>query len=181
MTKALTLCGSTRTGSLNRLLQRDMTERLRARGAEATEIDLADYNLPIFNADLEASGMPDAAVALGWLFVEADIVFIASPEYNGSLTPLIKNTLDWISRQKDRPFRHAVFGLGGVSSGKLSAAVALSHLRDVLTKLMALTAPTDIRIGPASEAFDADGKLTDETAISRADMLADQLMTLAAG
>ncbi len=180
MTRALTLSGSIRTGSLNRLLQKDMSERLGGRGADVTEIDLSDYALPLFSEDLEKQHMPEAAIALGKLFAEADIVFIASPEYNGSMTPLLKNTLDWVSRQKDRPFRHAVFGIGGVSSGKLSTAVMLSHLRDVLTKVMALTAPVDIRIGPGAGAFNGDGRLIDEMAISRADMLADQLMKLAA-
>ena len=180
MIKALTLSGSSRTGSLNRLMQRDMSERLRARGAEVTEIDLADYALPVFSQDIEAEGMPEAAVTLGALFAKADIIFIASPEYNGSLTPLLVNALAWVSRQKDRPFRHAVFGIGGVSSGKLSATLSLSHLRDVLTKMMALTAPIDLRVGPGKDAFDADGALIDETAISRADMLADQLVRLAA-
>lgn len=179
MTKALTICGSTRTGSLNRLLQRDMSERLRARGAEVTEIDLADYDLPIFNQDFEAAGMPETAVTLGRLFVEADIIFIASPEYNGGLTPLLVNALTWVSRQEGRPFRHAVFGIGGVSTGKLSTAVGLTHLRDMLTKVMALTAPIDVRIGPSADAFDDKGHLTDESVIARADLLADQLVQLA--
>lgn len=180
MIKALTLSGSIRRGSFNRLLQQDMTERLRARGAEVTAIDLADYPLPIFNEDLEAEHMPEAAVALGALFTAADIVFIASPEYNAGLTPLLVNTLDWVSRQKGRPFRRAAFGFGGVSSGKLSTVVGLSHLRDMLTKVMALCASIDVRVGPGEEAFDAEGKLIDAVAISRADLLAEQLMMLAA-
>ncbi len=180
MTKALTLSGSIRTGSFNRLLQRDMSARLKARGAEVSELDLADYPLPVFNEDLEKEHMPEAAIELGRLFSEADIVFIASPEYNGSMAPLLVNTFAWVSRQKGRPFRHAVFGLGGVSSGKLSTVLALSHLRDMLTKLMALCASVDVRVGPGAAAFDAEGRLTDETAVSRADTLADQLMTLAA-
>lgn len=179
MTRALTFSGSIRRESLNRLLQRDMSERLSARGAEVTALDLADYPLPIFNEDLEAEQMPEAAIALGRLFVEADIIFIASPEYNAGLTPLLVNTLAWVSRQKGRPFRHAVFGFGGVSSGKLSTVVGLSHLRDMLTKVMALCASIDVRVGPGEEAFDADGRLIDATAISRAEMLADQLMMLA--
>ena len=146
--KALTFSGSIRAGSHNRRLQHDMSERLRVRGVAVDEIDLGDYPLPIFNEDLEAEGMPETAVALGRLFVEADIVFIASPEYNGGLTPLLVNTLTWVSRQEGRPFRHAVFGIGGVSAGKLSTAVGLTHLRDMLAKVMALTAPIDIRIGP---------------------------------
>ncbi|MBU1174371.1 MAG: NAD(P)H-dependent oxidoreductase [Alphaproteobacteria bacterium] len=177
---ALTLSGSIRKGSYNRLLQRDVSERLRRRGVAVTELDLADYPLPVFSEDIEVEGMPDAAVELGRLFVAADIVFIASPEYNAGLTPLLVNTLDWVSRQKGRPFRHAVFGLGGVSSGKLSTVVGLSHLRDMLTKVMALTAAIDIRVGPGEEAFDTQGQLIDETAITRAELLADELIRLAA-
>ncbi len=180
MTKALTLSGSIRKGSLNTLLQRDMSRRLRARNVDVTEIDLDDYPLPVFNEDLEAGDMPEAAIALGKLFAEADIVFIASPEYNAGMTPLLVNTLTWISRQKGRPFRQAVFGMGGVSSGKLSTVVSLTHLRDTLTKVMALCAAIDIRVGPGEDAFDADGQLIDDMAISRADMLADQLLQLAA-
>lgn len=179
MTKALTLSGSIRKGSLNRQLQRDMSARLRTRGVEVKEIDLGDFPLPIFNEDLEAGGTPEAAIALGGLFAEADIVFIASPEYNAGMTPLLVNTLSWVSRQKGRPFRHAVFGMGGVSSGKLSTVVGLSHLRDTLTKVMALCAPIDVRVGPGEDAFDAEGFLIDEVAVSRADMLADQLVLLA--
>ncbi len=179
MTKALTLSGSIRTGSLNMALQRDMSERFRARGVEVTEIHLGDYPLPIFNEDLETGDIPGAAIALGKLFVEADIIFIASPEYNGGMTPLLVNTLAWVSRQKGRPFRHAVFGMGGVSSGKLSTVVGLTHLRDTLSKMMALCASVDVRVGPGDAAFDTDGRLIDEMAISRADMLADQLVWLA--
>ena len=180
MITALTLSGSIRTGSFNRLLQHDMSERLRNRGVDVTELDLGDYPLPIFNEDIEAAGMPEAAEKLGALFIKADIVFIASPEYNGAIAPLTANTLAWVSRQKGRPFRHAVFGIGGVSSGNLSTAVALTHLRDMLTKMMALVAPVDIRVGSAAEAFDADGRLIDETVIARADLLAEEMVRLAA-
>jgi len=95
------------------------------------------------------------------------------------MTPLLVNTLAWVSRQKGRPFRHAVFGMGGVSSGKLSTVVGLTHLRDTLSKMMALCASVDVRVGPGDGAFDAEGHLIDEMAVSRADMLADQLVWLA--
>lgn len=179
MIKALTLSGSVRKGSYNRLLQRDMSERLRTRGVDVTDIDLSDFPMPIFNEDLEGADVPEAAAELAKRFIETDIVFIASPEYNGGLAPLLVNTLTWISRQKGRPFRHAVFGLGGVSSGKLSTAVGLTHLRDMLTKVLTLVAPVDLRVGPSAEAFDADGRLIDAAVISRADLLADELIRLA--
>lgn len=181
MLKALTLCGSLRAGSSNRRLQQLMDTYLAQRGVEVTSIDLNDYPLPLFNEDVEDAHMPEPAVALGKLFVEADIIFIASPEYNASMTPLTKNTLDWVSRQKGRPFRHAVFGIGSVSSGKLSGVVNLAHLRDVLSKVMALVAPTDLRVGPAEGAFAEDGDFTEEAMRNRAGLLADDLVLLGQG
>ena len=181
MTKALTLSGSIRSGSYNRLLAAHMGDLLAARGVEVDAIDLTDFEMPIFNQDLEAEHTPQAAVELARRFAEADIIFIASPEYNGAMAPLTSNTMAWISRQKGHPFRHAVFGIGGVSSGKLGTVAALSHLRDLLSKAMALVASVDVRVGPVSDGFDAEGRLIDETALSRAEMLANQLVRLAGG
>lgn len=179
MLKALTLSGSLRAGSTNIKLQKLMGRYLAARGVEITELDLAEYPLPIFSEEIEDHHMPEEAVALGRLFVEADIIFIASPEYNASLTPLTKNTIDWVSRQKGRPFRRAVFGIGSVSSGRLSGVVGLSHLRDVLTKVMALVAPVDLRVGPGEGAFDDTGEFTEESMRKRGALLADDLVRLA--
>lgn len=179
MLKALTISGSSRRGSSNHRLALHVGQLLSEHGVDVEDLDLAALNLPIFNEDLEDKHMPDVAVALGAKFLEADIIFIACPEYNGSVTPLLKNALDWVSRQKGRPYRRAVFGIGAASSGKLSGVMALSHLRDILTKLLALTAPVDVRIGPAREAFDADGALIDAAVLKRATLLADDLMALA--
>lgn len=179
MLKALTLSGSSRAGSSNHCLAAHMGRLLAERGAEVEDVDLAALDLPLFNEDLEDRHMPEAAMALGAKFAKADIVFIACPEYNASLTPLLKNTLDWVSRQKGRPFRHAVFGLGAVSSGKLSGVSALSHLRDILSKVMALVAPIDIRIGPAAAEMDDKGHIVNEAILSRTELLADELIRLA--
>ncbi|MCP6606418.1 NAD(P)H-dependent oxidoreductase, partial [Klebsiella pneumoniae] len=83
-----------------------------------TALELGDFPLPIFNEDLEAEGTPEAAGRLAELWRGHDIVFIASPEYNGGVSPLLVNTIAWLSRQKPSPFRQAIFGIGGVSSGK---------------------------------------------------------------
>jgi NAD(P)H-dependent FMN reductase len=158
MTKtALTLCGSLRKGSYNEMLRRHVSAKLREAGAAVEDIDLGAHPMPIFNEDLEAEHTPDAARLLAEKFAAADIVFIASPEYNSGASPLIVNTLAWISRQKAGQFRHAVFGLGAVSSGKYGAIVGIYHLRDTLLKVGALVTPTLLGIGPASEAFDAEG------------------------
>lgn len=160
---ALTLCGSIRKGSINEVLRQHMSARLREAGVAVTDLSLADYPMPIFNEDIERAGeTPAGAGQLAEMFRTHDIVFIASPEYNGGMTPLMVNTIAWVSRQKPNPFKHAVFGIGGVSNGKYATIFALSHLRDSLSKLGALVAPTLLGIGPFEQAFDADGNPVEE-------------------
>ena len=161
---AITLCGSLRTGSINEVLRRHLSQKLREAGIAVTDLDLADFDMPVFNEDLEADATPESAKRLAELFRDHDIVLIVSPEYNGGVTPLIVNTISWLSRQKPNPFKHAVFGIAGVSNGKYATIFALSHLRDTLSKLGALVVPTLLGIGPFEDAFDADGTPT-ETSI----------------
>lgn len=154
---AITLCGSLRQGSLNEILRRHMSTRLREAGVAVTDLSLAEFDMPVFNEELEAEHTPEAARLLADAFRTHDIVFLATPEYNGGVPPLVVNTIAWLSRQKPSPFRHAVFGIGGVSSGKYGTIWSLSHLRDSLSKIGALVVPTLLGIGPGSSAFDADG------------------------
>ena len=166
MPTALTLCGSIRTGSVNKKLQDVMDARLAAAGVEVSSITLKDFEMPIFCEDLEPHAVPEAAGQLADLFRSHDIVFIATPEYNGGLPPLLVNTIAWLSRQKPSPFRHAVFGIGGVSSGKYGTIWAQSHLRDSLSKIGTLVVPTLLGIGPDASAFTETGEIA-EAAISR--------------
>ena len=154
---AITLCGSLRTGSINEILRRHMSAKLREAGVAVTDLSLADFEMPIFNQDLEPDRTPESASRLAEAFRSHDIIFLATPEYNGGVPPLVVNTLAWLSRQKPSPFRHAIFGIGGVSSGKYGTIWSLSHLRDSLSKVGALVAPTLLGIGPADEALDTDG------------------------
>ena len=156
---AITICGSLRKGSINEVLRRHMSGKLREAGVAVTDLDFADFPMPIFNQDIEDAGeTPEAAKRLADLFRTNDIIFIATPEYNGGVTPLVANMLAWVSRQgKPSPFRHAIFGIGGVSNGKYGTIFSLSHLRDTLSKVGALVAPTLLGIGPYPDVFDADG------------------------
>lgn len=181
MTTALTLSGSIRKGSLNQILQRHVGTQLEAAGVQVTAISLADYPMPIFNEDLEADYTPAAAEELAGLFRSHDIVFWASPEYNGGLTPLTVNTLAWLSRQRPSPFRHAVFGIGGVSTGKYGTIFGLSHLRDSLSKIGALVVPTLLGIGPAEEAFDADGAPVEPAIIRKVEAMVHELTHFSRG
>jgi len=156
---AITLCGSLRKDSINEPLRRLMSNKLREAGVEVTDLDLHDFDMPIFNQDIEDAGeTPEAAKRLADMFRSYDIVFIASPEYNGGVTPLIVNMISWVSREKPNPFKHAVFGIGGVSDGKYATIFALSHLRDSLSKLGALVVPTLLGIGPYPDVFDENGE-----------------------
>ena len=146
---------------MNEVLRRHLSRKLREAGVTVTDLDLADFEMPLFNQDLEAEHTPDAAKRLADSFRSHDIVLIVTPEYNGGITPLIANTISWISRQKPSPFRHAIFGIGGVSDGKYATIFALSHLRDSLSKLGALVVPTLLGIGPFNETFDADDNPTE--------------------
>jgi NAD(P)H-dependent FMN reductase len=159
---AVTLCGSLRTGSINEVLRRHMSRKLREAGVDVTDLDLRDFELPIFNQDIEDAGnTPEAARRLADIFRTTDIVFIATPEYNGGVPPLVVNMLAWVSRQKPSPFKHAIWGIGGVSDGKYATIFSLSHLRDSLSKVGTLLAPTLLGIGPYQDTFDADGNPTE--------------------
>ncbi|MCW5722728.1 MAG: NAD(P)H-dependent oxidoreductase [Devosia sp.] len=181
MTSALTLSGSIRQGSYNRVLQRHVGRKLGDAGVAVTEIDLGDFDMPIFNEDLEAEHTPEAARRLAALFVSHDIVFVASPEYNGGASPLIVNTVTWLSRQKPSPFRHAVFGIGGVSSGKYGTIWGLSHLRESLTKLGTLVVPTLLGIGPAESAFDERGEPSEPAIIRKVEQIVHELTLFSRG
>ena len=155
---AITICGSLRKDSINEVLRKHMSAKLREAGVEVTDLDLADFDMPIFNEDIELAGKtPEAAKRLAAMFGDHDIVLIITPEYNGGITPLIANVISWVSREKPNPFKHAIFGIGGVSNGKYATIFALSHLRDSLSKIGALVVPTLLGLGPHPEVFDENG------------------------
>ncbi len=181
MPTALTLSGSIRTGSVNQKLQKAMGERLEAAGVAVNAISLADFEMPLFNEDLEPDNTPEAAGRLAELFRSHDIVFIACPEYNGGVPPLMVNTIAWLSRQKPSPFRHAVFGIGGVSSGKYGTIWSQSHLRDSLSKIGALVVPTLLGIGPAETAIGEDGEILEEAVEKKLGQMVKELTHFSRG
>ncbi len=154
--RAITICGTLHAGAINEHLRRHMSAKLREAGVEVTDLDMHDYPMPIFDQDIEDAGnSPVAAKQLADMFRSYDIVLIISPEYNGGITPLIANTLAWVSREKPNPFKHAIFGIGGLTDGKYATLFALSHLRDSLSKVGALVVPTLLGVGPYPDVFDA--------------------------
>lgn len=155
---AITICGSLRKDSINEPLRRHMSAKLSEAGVIVTDLDLREFEMPIFNQDIEDAGeTPEAAKRLAEMFRSHDIVLIISPEYNGGVTPLIANLVSWVSREKPNPFKHAVFGIGGISDGKYATIFALSHLRDSLSKIGALVVPTLLGLGPYPDVLDESG------------------------
>ncbi len=168
--KILVFAGSNRSGSFNVRLAGMAMKELAQADAEVTRISLADYPLPLYDADFEAAkGVPDNAVALKRQFQAHSGVFIASPEYNASITPLLKNTLDWISRVAERgearnaAFKNRVFTVGSASPGQFGGMRGLMTLRTVLeVGLGALVLPEQVCVPNAGDAFAEDGSLRDE-------------------
>ena len=137
-------------------------------GADVTRIALIDYPLPIYDADLEkAEGIPANAIRLGRLIDAQDGLLIASPEYNNSIPPLLKNTIDWISRitrdgdRELRPFRGKVAALCSSSPGRFAGIRALNHLRPVCVNVGMEVISAQCSIAAAADAFDEHGALRD--------------------
>ena len=139
-----------------------------AEGADVTHITLADYPMPLFDQDLESEqGEPDGATRLKALFAAADGLLIACPEYNGSITPLLKNTLDWVSRKDaggpgNRYYKGKTVGLISASAGRFGGMRGLVHVRQILTNLEAVVIPEQMAVFGADKLFGADGVPEDE-------------------
>jgi NAD(P)H-dependent FMN reductase len=165
--RLLAFAGSLRQESFNRRLIRVLAAGAREAGAEVTLIELRDYPLPIYDGDIESTGMPDNVRRLQALLAGHHGLLIATPEYNGAYPALVKNTLDWISRPTadDRAgttlFEGKPAGIVAASPGALGGLRALIALRDSLAKLGLWVAPAQVAVGRAGEAFDESGDLAD--------------------
>lgn len=185
MTRVLVFAGSARRDSFNKRLAAAAAERVRELGGEATLIDLADYPMPIYDGDLEAeAGLPENAVKLRGLMIEHDALLLACPEYNGSITPLLKNTLDWTSRPSDgvgmtAAFKGKTAGLLSASPGGLGGMRGLVHVRAILSGMGVLVVPGDVSVGGAHQAFAVDGSLVDEKIAGRLSAAVERLLTTA--
>ncbi len=165
--KILVLAGSIRTGALSGKLAALAARDLAAAGAEVDHISLGDYPLPIYDGDLEErKGIPENATRLAKQIAAHDGVFIATPEYNHSLPPLLKNSIDWVSRVSPTgtvPYWNKVYGLGGTSDGRIGGARALLDLRKVLaTAVRGIVIPERIEVSMAQHAFNEMGELIDD-------------------
>ena len=181
--KLLVFSGSTRTGSVNRKLADNAADMLEERGAAVTRLNLADYPLPLYDGDLEAAeGLPENAASLQHLFTEHDGFFVACPEYNGLITPLLKNTVDWLTRpgaEGVAPLRDKVAALGAASPGALGGIRGLVTVRMLLSNLLVHVVPHQVAVSRAGDAFDGNGKLTEEMPLKLLGNTVDSLVKAA--
>jgi NAD(P)H-dependent FMN reductase len=167
-TRILAFAGSAREGSLNKQLVRVAADGAREVGAHVTVIDLRDLPMPIYDGDLEqASGLPENARALKQLLKEHQGLLIACPEYNSSITPLLKNAIDWASRAEDGEaplacFRGKVAGLLAASPGALGGLRGLVTVRSILGNIGVIVVPQQVALPKAHGAFDDEGHLKEE-------------------
>ncbi len=181
--KLLAFSGSTREGSFNRMLLGYAVEGARDAGAVVTELNLSDYEMPLYDGDLEErEGIPEAAMELKELFHAYHGFLIASPEYNGFFPALLKNALDWISRPSTNgtslvPYKGKVAGLMAASPGGLGGVRGLTQLRLQLTNLQVLVLPQQVNLSMAQNLFDENGNLTDDKKAAQAHALGQALVS----
>ncbi|WP_309744365.1 NAD(P)H-dependent oxidoreductase [Chamaesiphon sp. OTE_20_metabat_361] len=182
--KILAFAGSARKDSFNKKLVKIAAEGAKAAGAEVTYLDFRDLPLPLYDEDLEtAEGLPENALKLKAMMKAHQGFLIACPEYNSSITPLLKNAIDWASRpEPGEPslvcFKDKVAILMGASPGALGGLRGLVHVRSILGNIGVLVLPDQKAIGNAHQAFDEHGQLKDELQQVAIAQLGNKLVTV---
>ena len=186
--RSVVMAGSRRREALSRRVAAACVRALDAAGAEVELVELDDYPAPLYDGDLEAaSGLPEAIVRLQRVLHASDGVLVVNPEYNGSLTPLLKNTLDWCSRPNPadpersggKVYAGRAAAVVGSSPGALGGMRVLFHIRDVLGYLGMQVIPQQLAVGKVGEAVGDDDRLRDAAQQDMLDKLAAALVDTA--
>lgn len=173
--KLLVICGSLRAGSLNRKL---LDQAVAAFGA--AEVTYANIRFPLYDGDLEdAEGIPAEVQTLHGQMQEADAIVIATPEYNGNISGVLKNALDWVSRAKPMPMGDTPVAILSATGGRTGGVMAQNSLRQCLTPFqpVVLQGPA-VAVAAASGAFDEEGSLKDERYTKAVQKLMDRLRAI---
>lgn len=166
--KILAFAGSTREGSVNKKLVIEAAKIARQMQANVKVIDLKDYPMPFYDGDLESrEGMPIKAKQFRQLMIENDVIMIASPEYNGSLSAVLKNAIDWASRGENggssrEAFKGKKFVIMSASPGSSGGARGLVHLRTIIENIGGTVLSQQVVVPDAYNAFDEQGYLKNE-------------------
>ena len=171
----VTLAGSIRKGSLNAQLARHAADTARARGADAVFVDLAEYPLPLYNADAEQSiGIPVEALAIAERIHAADGLVIASPEYNGAYTALLKNTIDWATRVEYGIWARPV-ALMSATPGRSGGRRGLDVLRSTLANMRVPVVGPQLTLPEVSKRL-VDGRLVESNDRNALENVIDALL-----
>jgi chromate reductase, NAD(P)H dehydrogenase (quinone) len=181
--KILVIPGSLRTGSLNAKLAAAAAHEFVQAGVEITRISLGDFPLPIYDGDLQTkSGVPKNAINLKRMIGAHHGVLIVTPEYNSSVPPLVKNTIDWVTRVQDaqesrgQVFRERVFAIAAASESRLGGSRSLAALRQILSACHATVIPNQLALSFAGEAYDDMDRLKHPADIEALRALVRQLI-----
>ena len=181
--KILIIPGSLRTGSHNARLAAQAAYEFTQGGVDVTPLSLSDFPLPIYDGDLQAkSGVPKNAVNLKRMMAGYHGILIVTPEYNASVPPLVKNTIDWLSRVQDpneargQVFRERPFAIAAASESRLGGTRALAALRLVLSALQATVIPNQLALSFATAAYDDMDRLKNPADMEALKALARQLI-----
>ena len=164
----LAFAGSTRADSFNKKMVRVAADGARSAGAKVTLVDLRDYAMPLYDGDLEAAeGLPDAAEAFKKLMIASDGFLIGAPEYNSSISAVLKNTIDWVSRPvPDEPrlvaFQGKAAALMSAAAGGFGGVRSLAHVRSILANIGVVVVPEQVTLSQAMHAFQPDGSFHDQ-------------------
>ena len=184
--RILAFAASARSDSFNKKLVRIALRGSANSGATVTLVDLRDYPLPLYDGDAEvANGLPENVEKLRTLFRESDGLLLASPEYNGFMPPLLKNTLDWLSRSPEAQpdlsaFSGKVAVIMAASPGPLGGLRGLRGVRELLTNLGFTVLPNQVTVRSAFKAFDEAGEMLDATQAKQVEALGAELAETAA-
>jgi NAD(P)H-dependent FMN reductase len=181
--KILIIPGSLRTGSHNARLAAQAAYEFTQGGVDVTPLSLSDFPLPIYDGDLQAkSGVPKNAANLKRMMASHHGILLVTPEYNASVPPLVKNTIDWLSRVQDpneargQVFRGRPFAIAAASESRLGGTRALAALRLVLSALQATVIPNQLALSFAAHAYDNMDRLKNPADIEALKALVRQLI-----
>lgn len=171
--KIALICGSLRKDSINHALLKALQKLCKSAGAKATEVKLSDYDMPIYHGDLNT---PATVKKIIRRLKGFDGVIIVTPEYNGSLPPVLKNMIDWTSTVETGHISGPVYGIASCTPGPMSGIMCLRQLQFILMRLGAELVPQQVGCGNAGKAFDDKGNLTAQPSASFADKMISQML-----
>lgn len=167
------LCGSLRKDSINKQLSKALQKKVKAAGAKTGEVNLATYDLPLYHGDLKT---PAGVKKLINRMKSFDGIVMISPEYNGGLSPVLKNAIDWTSTVETGHINGKVYGIASCTPGPMSGIMVMRQMQFILMRLGADLVPTQAGCGFAAKAFDNKGALVSEPASTLADKMIAQML-----